>query len=136
MAGRSGEHKDQSDASHGGRRTEDGPVTYAFFVKPARDRQHEVDAGVVEEAPELAPGGDLATWLPFLVAWRDARRGDIAAVGHLPGLVQWAEQLTFGEVRGRLTLRPGGIVALALPEGGGLLGACELFWLTSPSLLA
>lgn len=90
----------------------------------------------VEEAAELAPGGDLAAWLPFLAAWRDAGRGDLAAVGHLPALARWAEQLAFGEARGRLALRPGGVAALLLPDSGSLTGSCELFWLTSPELLA
>lgn len=90
----------------------------------------------VDDAAELAPGGELAAWLPALAAWRDARHGDVAAVGHLPALTEWAERLAFGESRGRLVLPPAGLIALEVPDDGGLLGGCELFWLTSPRLLA
>jgi phosphohistidine phosphatase len=93
-------------------------------------------APLTQEATELAPGGELAAWLPFLAAWRDAGHGDLAAVGHLPSLVDWAEQLVFGEARGGVVLKPAGLVALEVPGEGSLVGRCALFWLTSPRLLA
>jgi len=88
-----------------------------------------------EVAVELAPAGELTDWLPFLTAWRDAKRGDLAAVGHFPNLAHWAESLAFGEAHGRLVLKAGGVIGLEVPQSGALLGNCELFWLSSPALL-
>ncbi len=133
----------REDSARVGRRLCDLRVRCELIVTSPLPRARETAeilhaAGVapaVEEAPELAPGSDLSTWLPFLAAWRAAGRGDLAAVGHLPALAQWAAQLTFGEPRGRLALRPAGVAALELPKADALLGSCELFWLTSPALL-
>jgi phosphohistidine phosphatase len=88
-----------------------------------------------EPAAELAPAGELTAWLPFLTQWRDAKSGDLAAVGHFPNLAHWAESLAFGEARGRLVLKAAGVIALEVPQSGALLGNCELFWLSSPALL-
>jgi phosphohistidine phosphatase len=88
-----------------------------------------------EAAAELAPAGELTDWLPFLTAWRDTKRGDLAAVGHFPNLAHWAESLAFGEAHGRLVLKAGGVIALEVPQSGALLGNCQLFWLSSPALL-
>jgi phosphohistidine phosphatase len=89
----------------------------------------------VDETAQLAPGGEGAGWLPDLSSWLNGDRGDLAVVGHLPQLVEWAEQLAFGEAHGRLVLPPAGVIALELPPRGDLCGACQLFWLTSPLLL-
>lgn len=89
----------------------------------------------VQEAGELGPRGDLAAWLPFLASWRRERRGDLAAVGHLPNLALWAESLVWGEEKERIVLKPGGIIGLELPEGGSIPGNCSLFWVISPKLL-
>ena len=88
-----------------------------------------------EPAAELAPAGELTEWLPFLTQWRDAKNGDLAAVGHFPNLAHWAESLAFGEARGRVVLKAAGVIALEVPQSGALLGNCELFWLSSPALL-
>jgi phosphohistidine phosphatase len=92
-------------------------------------------APTVEAAAELSPAGELTDWLPFLTTWRDAKRGDLAIVGHFPNLAHWAESLAYGEARGRLVLKAGGVIALEVPQSGALLGSCELFWLSSPALL-
>jgi len=89
----------------------------------------------VEPAPELSPAGELTDWLPFLTAWRDAKSGDLAVVGHFPNLAHWAESLAFGQARGRLVLKPAGVLGLELPDSGAMLGNCQLFWLSSPALL-
>ena len=88
-----------------------------------------------EPVAELAPAGELTDWLPFLTQWRDAKSGDLAAVGHFPNLAHWAESLAFGEARGRVVLKAAGVIALEVPQSGALLGNCELFWLSSPALL-
>lgn len=92
-------------------------------------------APTAEAAAELAPAGELTDWLPFLTTWRDANRGDLAVVGHFPNLAHWAESLAYGEARGRLVLKAGGVIALEVPQSRALLGNCELFWLSSPALL-
>lgn len=92
-------------------------------------------ASDVEECPELAPQGVLSALLPALVARRDRAGGDLALVGHLPALADWAEELVWGEIRGRLVLKPGGVVGIELPAAGSLRGSCELFLLLSPKLL-
>jgi len=89
----------------------------------------------VEPVAQLAPAGELTDWLPALTQWRDAKGGDLAAVGHFPNLAHWAESLAFGEARGRLVLKAAGVIALEIPQSGALLGNCELFWLSSPALL-
>lgn len=89
----------------------------------------------VEEAGELAPGGELAAWLPFLVSWRREGRGDLAAVGHLPNVALWAGSLVWGEEKERIVLKPGGIIGLELPDGGSIPGHCSLFWVASPKLV-
>jgi phosphohistidine phosphatase len=89
----------------------------------------------VDETAELAPGAGVAGCLLDLGSWLSGECGDLAAVGHLPSLVEWAEELAFGDARGRLILPPAGLIALELPARGDLRGACQLFWLASPLLL-
>jgi phosphohistidine phosphatase len=89
----------------------------------------------MEAAAELTPAGELTDWLPFLTTWRDTKSGDLAVVGHFPNLAHWAESLAFGQARGRIVLKPGGVVALELPDSGAMLGNSQLFWLSSPALL-
>lgn len=92
-------------------------------------------APVLEETELLAPAGELPAMLATLVAWRNEDTGDVALVGHLPNLVDWAEELMWGEARGRLTLKPGGVIGLELPTSGSLRGGCDLFYLVSPRLM-
>lgn len=92
-------------------------------------------APLVEELDELAPGGSLDALLPRITQWRDDRRGDLALVGHLPSLALWAEQLVWGEERGRLHLPTAGVIGIELPADGRVIGGSLLFWLTSPALL-
>lgn len=90
---------------------------------------------VPEEWDVLAPGHDLSEVVPTLARLRDADVGRVGLVGHLPSLTAWAEGLAWGEVRGRLALKPAGVIGLELPDSGSLVGRCTLFWLTSPKLL-
>lgn len=89
----------------------------------------------LEEAVELAPGGDLTAWLPWLSRWRGKDGGDLLLVGHAPGLGDWAETLVWGRAQGRLAVKKAGVVGVLLPEHGEAVAHCELFWLTSPKLL-
>jgi phosphohistidine phosphatase len=88
-----------------------------------------------EEWDVLAPGSDLSELVPTLARLRDAAVARVGLVGHLPSLVNWAEELAWGETRGRLVLKPAGVIGLELPDSGSLAGRCVLFWLTSPKLL-
>lgn len=88
-----------------------------------------------EEWDVLAPGSDLHELVPTLTRLRDADVARVGLVGHLPSLANWAEELVWGEVRGRLVLKPAGVVGLELPDSGSLVGRCALFWLSSPKLL-
>ncbi len=90
---------------------------------------------IVQEAVELAPGGDLAAWLPWLTAWRTRGEGDVMLVGHAPGMGDWAEALVWGRSEGRLAVKKAGVVGVLLPDRGNAVGSSELFWLTSPKLL-
>ena len=88
-----------------------------------------------DEWDALAPGHDLSELVPTLARLRDADAARVGLVGHLPSLAAWAEALAWGEVRGRLVLKPAGVIGLELPDSGSLVGRCTLFWLTSPKLL-
>ena len=83
----------------------------------------------------LGPGSDLSELEPTLARLRDANVTRVGLVGHLPSIAAWAEALAWGEVPGRLVLKPAGVVGLELPDSGSLVGRCALFWLTSPKLL-
>ena len=92
--------------------------------------------GEIEQDYGLAPGGALSGLLARLLAQRDRGGGDLALVGHLPSLVDWAEELIWGEAHSQMILKPGGVIGIELPAGGTLRGACELFLLVSPKVLA
>ena len=126
----------------GGRLVELGLACEQLLASPlVRAREtaelfHGAGAGPEPEEWELlAPGSDLGELVPTLARLRDADVARLGLVGHLPSLANWAEELVWGEVRGRLVLKPAGVVGLELPDSGLLVGRCALFWLTSPKLL-
>ncbi|UZQ54119.1 phosphohistidine phosphatase SixA [Trichothermofontia sichuanensis B231] len=90
----------------------------------------------VEIANELAPAGQLERWLDWLLGWQvEQPRANLAIVGHQPNLGDWAEQLVWGTVRGRLVVKKAGVIGITVPEAMNAIGNSELFWLTSPRLL-
>ncbi len=93
----------------------------------------------VQEFEALAPGGQIQTWLAWLHDWRQSRHHSdgqrLALVGHQPDLGDWAEQLVWGDSRGRLILKKAGIIGVTVPAHGTLIGCSDLFWLTPPRLL-
>jgi phosphohistidine phosphatase len=95
----------------------------------------EWEGAALQEAAELAPGGELEAWLPSLSAWRTQQRGDLMLVGHAPGMGDWAEMLVWGRAEGRLAVKKAGVVGVLLPDSGDAVGRSELFWLTSVKLL-
>lgn len=130
-------------AEHLGQRlVELGLVCDRLMVSPlvrareTADWLHRCGAGPEPETWEdLAPGHDLHDLMPTVARLRDAEMTRLGLVGHLPSLVDWAEELAWGESRSRLVLKPAGVIGLELPESGPLTARAALFWLTSPRLL-
>lgn len=89
----------------------------------------------VQESSDLAPGGNLTTWLTWLQTWQSPQNKALALVGHEPALSTWAETLLWGETKGALVLKKAGIVGLTLPDQQSPIGNSSLFWLTPPRFL-
>ncbi|NEQ24493.1 MAG: phosphohistidine phosphatase SixA [Microcoleus sp. SIO2G3] len=97
----------------------------------------------LEEAEFLAHDGKLEDLIDWWQNWERSRSAagtdspdaKLALVGHEPDLSAWAEQLIWGEVRGKFVLKKAGAIGLNVPESGLAIGQCELFWLTAPRLL-
>ncbi|MCG9892353.1 MAG: phosphohistidine phosphatase SixA [Thermosynechococcaceae cyanobacterium MS004] len=86
----------------------------------------------------LAPLGSFSDWLAWLRGYdaeRQNQKTTIALVGHEPDLSQWAELLLWGESRGVLQLKKGGILGLNIADPADPLGNSILFWLTPPRFL-
>jgi phosphohistidine phosphatase len=91
----------------------------------------------VDISPDLAPRGDLETWL---TAWNDRSTGDrtisrLALIGHEPNLSQWAELLIFGKLYDRLILKKGGVIGLKFPDSKIAIGTAQLHCLIPPKYL-
>jgi phosphohistidine phosphatase len=93
-------------------------------------------SGKIEESSDLAPDGEISSWLETLERWCDGGGSSLALVGHQPDLGNWAEILVWGEARQGLVLKKAGIIGLLLPDTGTAAGRCSMFWLSSPKLLA
>ncbi len=87
----------------------------------------------VEENELLAPDGNLQDCVHN---WENSRytqlQGVLALIGHEPNLSQWAEQLVWGSIQGKIILKKSGIIGLSVPTVGSPLGNSELFLLISP----
>ena len=92
-------------------------------------------APTVELSAALAPGGELADWLPARAQWQAQSSGRLALVGHEPDLSHWAQQLVTGQVSDRWRLKKAGVIGLHVPAAETAIGNSELFWLTPPRLL-
>lgn len=89
----------------------------------------------LQEAAELAPGGDFAQWINWLQSWRESGGNSLAIVGHEPDLSEWAQRLIWGEARQQILLKKAGVIGINLPSEGSPVGQSELFWLTPPRFL-
>ncbi|MGA7932572.1 MAG: phosphohistidine phosphatase SixA [Kovacikia sp.] len=89
----------------------------------------------LEESSHLAPGGRIDAWVDWLRSQHYPENVRLALVGHEPGLSEWAETFLWGKSSGTLRLKKAGVIGLSLPESGSPIGACSLFWLTSPRFL-
>lgn len=96
----------------------------------------ETGLGVqVEEHHALMPGGDMNMWLSWFEEWRERGNNQLALVGHIPDLTNWAEILISGKINDGLILKKAGIIGLNLPQKGSPVGESTLFWLTPPKFL-
>lgn len=89
----------------------------------------------LEDSNQLAPGGNIHTWIKWLEAWQNSGGSQLALVGHQPDLGNWAEILVWGNAKAAIILKKAGIIGLNLPSSGSPIGNSELFWLTAPKLL-
>ena len=91
----------------------------------------------LDEFPNLAPDGNINTWIYWLQEWRQHRNsaGCLALVGHQPDLGYWAELLVWGQSQEKLVVKKAGVIGLTLPETGTPVGQSELFLLMSPKWL-
>ncbi len=101
----------------------------------------------------LAPEGSFKDWLRWLITWQELGQEQrqnlgqnlgqnqenkpisVGIIGHEPDLSTWAEMLIFGEIRGALVLKKGGIIGISIPETGLPMGNSFLFLLIPPKLL-
>lgn len=108
-------------------------------IRRARETAELLWRGGAGPEPEiwdaLATGAEVAAILPTLAALRKREVALAACVGHMPTLADWAEELVWGQPRGRIVLKPAGVIGLDLPDSGSPVGRSDLFWLTSPKLL-
>lgn len=90
----------------------------------------------IQESAELAPDGDINTWLSWLNEWRSHKiNKSLAIVGHQPDLTNWAEILVWGETNQKLILKKAGVIGLELPTSNLIVGNCQMFLLTPPKWL-
>ncbi len=89
----------------------------------------------LEESKFLSPNGDIEGWFDWLLKWQAAGGESLALVGHQPDLGNWAELLVWGEAKQKLVIKKAGVIGLNLPQDGGPMGRCELFWLSAPKFL-
>lgn len=111
----------------------------------------------LEISDHLAPEGNLTEFLNWLYANSQSQMQSdhpnhpqsdnsqllgknsdpsIIAIGHEPDLGNWAELLLYGRTSGAILLKKAGIIGLHLPTTGEAIAQSQLFWLTSPKLLA
>ena len=79
----------------------------------------------------LAPNGDINIWVNwYALNYKDCH--SVALVGHQPDLGNWAELLTWGNIRDKLVVKKAGIIGVRIFDNGTPLGNGEFFLLTSP----
>ena len=91
----------------------------------------------VQEFTNLAPNGDIHSWVSWLQEWLKDAAGNrcLVLVGHQPDLGNWAEALVWGSAQEKLVLKKAGIIGLNIPETEMPIGQSELFLLLSPKWL-
>lgn len=97
------------------------------------------DGCPMQQSSELAPKGNLQTWLGSVSEWMDQHpqpaKASLGIIGHEPDLSDWAEMLIWGESRGVLVLKKAGIIGLSIPETQPWTNNGILFLSIPPKLL-
>ncbi len=84
---------------------------------------------------ELAPNGNIHTWLNWLEQQNYPPTSKLALIGHQPNLGSWASMLVWGEAKEALILKKAGIIGLNLPTMRSPIGQSQMFLLTPPKFL-
>ncbi|MDB9525677.1 phosphohistidine phosphatase SixA [Oscillatoria sp. CS-180] len=93
-------------------------------------------APISETRLELAPGGSLQAWLPWLAQWQTCHsESRLALIGHEPDLTMWAQQLVIGQISDRWHLKKAGIVGVQVLAAEEAIANSMLFWFTPPRLM-
>ncbi len=90
----------------------------------------------LEICPELAPDGNLHTWLRQWESRASTEKiAKLALVGHAPNLGEWAELALCGQILHRIVLKKGGIIGLKFADGRIAIGTAQLHCLLPPKYL-
>jgi phosphohistidine phosphatase len=90
----------------------------------------------LEISPDLAPAGNLHTWLDNWGSRNlDRQLSTVALVGHAPNLSEWAELLIFDKIIDRVILKKGGIIGLKFPKARIAIGTARLYCSIPPKFL-
>ena len=84
---------------------------------------------------DLAPNGNIHSWLNWLEQQQYPPSSKLALVGHQPDLAKWASMLVWGEANDGLILKKAGIIGLNLPAMRSPLGQSQMFLLIPPKFL-
>lgn len=89
----------------------------------------------LQVSTELAPNGNINSWINWLEQQNYQPDSKLALVGHQPDLGEWASMLVWGEANDGLILKKAGIIGLNLPTMRSPIGNSQMFLLTPPKLL-
>ena len=89
----------------------------------------------LQVSTELAPNGNIHSWLNWLEQQNYPPTSKLALIGHQPDLGAWASMLVWGEAKEALILKKAGIIGLNLPTMRSPIGQSQMFLLTPPKFL-
>ncbi len=89
----------------------------------------------LQVSTELAPNGNIDSWLNWLEQQNYPPTSKLALIGHQPDLGAWASMLVWGEAKEALILKKAGIIGLNLPTMRSPIGQSQMFLLTPPKFL-
>lgn len=91
--------------------------------------------GELQISTDLAPNGNIHSWLNWLEQQQYPATTKLAVIGHEPDLGQWASMLVWGAAKDGIILKKAGIIGLTLPATGSPIGQSQMFWLAPPKFL-
>ena len=89
----------------------------------------------LQVSTELAPNGNINSWLDWLEQQNYPPTSKLALIGHQPDLGEWASMLVWGEAKEALILKKAGIIGINLPTMRSPIGQSQMFLLTPPKFL-